>query len=144
MLFNLQYYEEEERIRYKLLIVPGYIIGLNCLFLMTYRTLIAFFSESKSFIVNINKFGEQFIDLFALVIIWVISLIGLIILFWMLKEEKVLKNSFYKYDKRPIIDQNQSFFNIGNNTVVKDDEMEIKGVLVEPVKNIDEKINLEE
>ena len=99
----------------------------------------AFFSESKSVVININKFGEQFIDLFALVIIWIISLVGLIILFLMIKEEKVLKNSFYKSDKRPIIEQNQSFFDIDNKIITGIDKGEIKGVLVEPANNIDEK-----
>jgi len=79
---------------------------------MTYRTLIAFFSESKSVVVNINKYGEQYIDLVALVIIWIISLVGLIILFLMLKEEKILTNSFYKSEKRPMIEKNQSFLEI--------------------------------
>ena len=117
---------------------------MNCLFIMTYRTLIAFFSESKSVVVNINKYGEQYIDLFALVIIWIISLVGLIILFWMLKEEKILKISFYKSEKRPMIEKNQSLFAISNNIGFKEDEKEINGVLVEPVKNIDEKINLKD
>ena len=106
--------------------------------------MIAFFSESKSVVISINKFGEQFIDLFALVIIWIICLVGLIILFWMIKEENVLKNSLYKSDKRPMIEQNQSFFDIDNNISGRIDKGEIKGVLVESVNNIDEKINLKD
>ena len=106
--------------------------------------MIAFFSESKSVVISINKFGEQFIDLFALVIIWIICLVGLIILFWMIKEENVLKKSFYKSDKRPMIKQNQSFFDIDNNISDRIDKGEIKGVLVESVNNIDEKINLKD
>ena len=58
--------------------------------------MIAFFSESKAVIIHVNKFGEQYIDLFALVIIWIICLVGLIALFWMLKQEKVSKKSFNK------------------------------------------------
>ena len=95
--------------------VTGYIVGLSCLFLITYRTLIAFFSESKAVIIHINKFGEQYIDLFALVVIWIICLVGLIALFWMLKEEKVSKNSFNKPDKRPTVEQDYSNFDIVNN-----------------------------
>ena len=100
--------------------------------------MIAFFSESKSVVISINKFGEQFIDLFALVIIWIISLVGLIILFLMIKEEKILKNSIYNSNKRSIIKQNQSFFDIDNSISIKKDEIQITGVLVEPDKNIDE------
>ena len=74
----------------------GYFIGLSCLFLITYRTLIAFFSESKAVIIHVNKFGEQYIDLIALAIIWIICLVGLIALFWMLKKEKVTNDSLNK------------------------------------------------
>ena len=79
---------EADRIKNKLLVIPGYIIGLSCLLLVTYRTFIAFFSESKSVLIHINRFGEQYLDLVALVVIWIISLIGLIILLYMLKEER--------------------------------------------------------
>ena len=111
---------------------------MNCLLLITYRTLIAFFSESKSIVVSINKFGEQFIDLFALVIIWIIILVGLFVLLWMLKEEKTLKNTSYSSDKRLMMNQNQSFFNIDNSIGINKDDIDIKGSLAEPVKNIDE------
>ncbi len=110
--------------------------------LMTYRTFIAFFSDSKSVLININKFGEQYFDLFALIIIWIISLVGLIILILMLREEKALKKSQYKPDKRTIIEQNRSFLDIDNNLSVNLDKSKIKGVIVEPVKNFDEEINL--
>lgn len=62
----------------------------------------------------------------------------------MIKEEKILKNSLYKSDIRPIIKQNQSFFDMDNNINVKKDEIQISGVIVEPAKNIDEKINLKD
>ena len=79
-----------------MLMVTGYLVGLSCLFLITYRTLIAFFSESKAVIININQYGEQYIDLFALVVIWIVCLVGLIALYWTLKEEKFSKDSFNK------------------------------------------------
>jgi hypothetical protein len=50
-------------------------------------------------LININKFGEQYFDLFALTIIWIISLIGLIILILMLKEERSSKYEALKSDK---------------------------------------------
>ena len=106
--------------------------------------MIAFFSDSKAVTIHINKFGEQFIDLFALIIIWIISLSGLIILFLLLREEKISKKSLLNFDKRPMIDENQSFFDIGNNISVKIDKREITGVLVEPLKNTDEKIELDD
>ena len=65
---------------------------------MTYRTFIAFFSDSKSILISINKFGEQYFDLFALAIIWIISLVGLVTLFLMLKEERTSENYLFKSD----------------------------------------------
>jgi len=111
---------------------------------MTYRTLIAFFSDSKSILVNINKFGEQYFDLFALIIIWIISLVGLIILILTLRDEKISKDATYKPDKKLIIKQNKSFLDIDNNINFNLDKSEIKGVVVEPVKNFDEEINLKD
>ena len=79
-----------------MLMVTGYFVGLSCLFLITYRTLIAFFSESKAIIIHVNKFGEQYIDLIALVIIWIICLVGLIALFLMFKKEKLTNDTLNK------------------------------------------------
>lgn len=70
------------------MIIPGYIAGLGCLLLITYITIIAYVSDSKSLTIFINKFGEQFYDLIALIIIWAICLMGFIILIRYLKEEK--------------------------------------------------------
>ena len=76
-------------IRDKLLVIPGYIIGLCCLILITYRTIIAFLSENKAVTIHINRFGEQYYDIVALVIIWIVCIIGLIFLLRVLREEKV-------------------------------------------------------
>ncbi len=97
------------------MIVTGYIIGLSCLFLISYRTLIAFFSESKAVTIYINRFSEQFIDIFALIILWIICLVGLIYLRNILKKEKPLKQSYYEYNVKPLIDRNKLFYEINNN-----------------------------
>lgn len=132
----------EDRIKYKLLILPGYIVGLSCLLIITYRTFIAFFSDSKSVIININKFGEQYFDLFALFIIWAISFIGLIVLFLMLKEENTIKNANYKTEKVSIIGKNDSFLDLDNKININLDNREINGSIAGSVKNFDEEINL--
>lgn len=77
--------------RSKPLIIPGYIVGLGSLFIITYRTLLAFFSNSKSITVNINRYGEQYLDLFFLIIIWIICLLGLLYLIRYLKDERTRK-----------------------------------------------------
>lgn len=115
---------------------------MSCLLIITYRTFIAFFSESKSVLININKFGEQYFDLLALVIIWAISLIGLFILFLMLREEKTIKNDNYKTAEGSIIGQNNSFLDIDNKINIKLDKREIKGAIAGRVKNFDEEIHL--
>jgi hypothetical protein len=103
LLFKFRCPEEADRIKNKLLIIPGYIIGLSCLLLVTYRTFLAFFSDSKSVLVHINRYGEQYLDLFALVIIWIITFIGLFYLIMTLKEERKIKNDNYKAEIKGIV-----------------------------------------
>ncbi|KYK29698.1 hypothetical protein AYK20_05060 [Thermoplasmatales archaeon SG8-52-1] len=118
------------------MIIPGYIIGISCLLLVTYRTFIAFFSESKSVLVNINRFGEQYLDLFALVVIWIITLIGLIILIFMLKEEREIRNGNYN-DDLSFFKISDSSKDIESDMIIKIDKGEIKGLIADPV-NFDE------
>jgi hypothetical protein len=75
----------------KFLILPGYLIGIGCLALLTYRTFLAFFSESKSITIQVNRYGEQYSDIAVLVFIWIVCLIGLLYLSTLLKEENVKK-----------------------------------------------------
>ena len=136
--------EEEDRIKYKLLIVPGYIIGMLCLLVMTYRTFIAFLSDSKSILIHINKFGEQYLDLFALLIIWIISIVGLIILFLMLKEEITFRNIFYKSENKSIPEQNKPILDLDDNLNINLDKSEIKGVIIKPIRTFKEEINFKD
>ena len=93
-------------IRDKFLIIPGYLIGLSCLILITYRTMIAFLSETKAVTIHINRYGEQFYDIIALVIIWTVCIIGLFFLLRILRREKELTlpslNRDYKLNKNKI------------------------------------------
>jgi hypothetical protein len=78
----------------KMLIIPGYLVGIGSLFILTYGTLIAFFSDTKSVTIHINRLGEQYIDFALLIFIWIISLMGLRYLYLILKDEKnTCKNS---------------------------------------------------
>ena len=72
----------------KLLIVPGYLLGISSLSWITYQTVVAFLSDSKSITVYVNRYGEQYADIVSLVVLWVISLIGLIGLIYLMKKEK--------------------------------------------------------
>ena len=92
-----------ENIKDKLLVIPGYLTGLGCLLIITYRTIIAFFSEGKSIIIHINSYGEQFLDIIALVVIWIICLIGFYFLIKRSKREE--KSNEYQYN----LDKNVNF-----------------------------------
>ena len=59
-----------------LLMLPGCLVGVGCLVLITYRTLVAFFSESKLIIVQVNRYGEQYLDLVGLVVLWAVCVMS--------------------------------------------------------------------
>ena len=88
--------------------------------------------KSWQIIVNINRFGEQYLDLIALVVIWIISLIGIIILFLMLKEEREIRNNNYK-DDTSFFKKKSPSKDIENNMVIKIDKDEIKGLIADSV-----------
>ena len=120
------------------MIVTGYIVGLSCLFLISYRTLIAFFSESKAITIYINRFGEQFIDLFAIIIIWTICILGLIYLLRLLKKEQLSKQSDIKSNHAFFIDQNLLFYDKKNYLAIeniKDTSNDLIQKLNEQIKN---------
>lgn len=123
------------------MIVTGYIIGLSCLFLITYRTLIAFISESKAVTIYINRFGEQYVDIFALLIIWTICLVGLIFLIRSFKREKVSKQLSDEFYIKPLIDQNIPFYNITNNMNVDIKKSKIIGAIPDSSDDVIEKLN---
>ena len=87
---------EEKNIKDKLLVIPGYITGLGCLLIITYRTLIAYFSEGKSVIININIYGEQYVDIISLSVIWIICLMGFYFLIKRSKNEEKSKELNHK------------------------------------------------
>lgn len=73
------------------LITLGYLIGIGSLFLISYRTLLAYITQSKSITIYINRYGEQYLDLLSLVFIWTLCIIGLIYLYKSTKTD--IKNS---------------------------------------------------
>lgn len=70
-----------------LLILPGYCVGLGSLLLITSRTMLAFGSDSKMITVQVNRFGEQYLDVVALVFLWAVCLVGVLALYRVLKEK---------------------------------------------------------
>jgi len=69
----------------KLFVLPGYCVGLGGLLLITYRTLLAVGSEGKAIMVQVNRYGEQYLDLICLVFLWGVCLVGVLSLSSMIK-----------------------------------------------------------
>jgi hypothetical protein len=59
------------------LVLTGYFVGLGGLLLITYRTVLALSTQSQSIVVQVNHYGEQYLDIVCLVILWIICLLGL-------------------------------------------------------------------
>ena len=106
--------------------------------------MIAFFSESKSVIVHVNKFGEQYLDIVSLVVLWIVCLGGLLVLFWTSKKEKKSKKPLYTPEERPMVEHNYSFLDISHYIGEDIDKKEISGVLVKPSKNYDQNFGFDD
>jgi hypothetical protein len=118
------------------MIIPGYIAGLGCLFLITYRTLIAFFSETKAVTIYIDRFGEQFLDLFALIVIWIICLLGFLILIRFLREEKEKDIFSDNIDRRLILKKDNTFFDVKHEFDVEATTGESMGITAKLPKDV--------
>ena len=70
------------------MLLPGYLIGVGGLALITYRTVLAFGTLEKAITIQVNRFGEQYIDLLMLGVLWGICLVGLWSLFRVLKDQQ--------------------------------------------------------
>jgi len=86
---------EEANTTYKdyrtIFILSGYISGMAILGLHTWITLKAFFSESKSVTIYVNRYGEQFGDIITFIFFWIICLIGLVFLYNKIRKPDVIK-----------------------------------------------------
>ena len=62
-------------------ILSGYLSGMLLLGLHTWITFKAFFSDSKSITIYVNRYGEQYGDVLTFVFFWALCLIGLVLLY---------------------------------------------------------------
>ena len=97
------------------MIVPGYIVGIISLMIVTYRSIIAFLDENKVITISINKYGEQYFDIAALAVIWFICLISLFFLIKTLRKESLLKDDTYELQKTPVLNKKNYFFDLNSN-----------------------------
>jgi hypothetical protein len=102
------------------LIVPGYIVGITCLMIMTYRSIIAFLDENKVITISVNKYGEQYFDIVALVVIWCVCLISLFFLIKILRQEIVFKEDNNKFQKESVSNEENNFFDLNPKIKVLD------------------------
>ena len=124
----------------KLLIVPGYLIGIGSLFIITYRTLLAFFSENKSVTIHVNRYGEQYADIAFLIFIWIICLAGLIYLYIVMREGKVAKVLGSEIRGKKVISKDGSYLGILRNSLVDEKTGMVRSILVKPSGEVDSRL----
>ena len=103
-----------------LLILPGYLVGIGSLLLITYRTFLAFFSQSKSITINVNRYGEQYGDIAVLVFIWIVCVMGLYSLFILMKEQKSENVFPESIQAEKISNEDKSFLNDTKKVIVSE------------------------
>jgi hypothetical protein len=100
----------EREMEKKLLVIPGYLVGCGGLALITYRTVLALSTQSKAITVQVNRFGEQYVDLVVLGFLWVVCLVGMWSLSQLVKEPG-LKAEHSHAQSVALQDHGSSFFN---------------------------------
>lgn len=88
--------------------------------IITYRSIIAFLDENKVIIISVNKYGEQYFDIAALVVIWCVCLISLFFLIKVLRQEIVFKEDNYKFQKESVSNEENNFFDLNPKIKVLD------------------------
>ncbi len=124
----------------KLLIVPGYLVGIGSLFIITYRTILAFFSESKSVTIHVNRYGEQYADIAFLVVIWIVCLVGLIYLYIVMRDGRIEKVSESNIRGRKVMSKDGLYLGVLRDSLVDEKTGVVRGVLVEPSEEIDSRL----
>ena len=124
----------------KLLIVPGYLVGIGSLFIITYRTLLAFFSESKAVTIHVNRYGEQYADIAFLIVIWIVCLVGLIYLYIVMREGKITKVLESDIRGRKVMSKDGLYLGVLRDSLVDEKTGVVRGVLVESSEEIDSRL----
>ena len=121
----------------RLLILPEYLVGMGGLLLITYRTLLAFFSESKSVTIQVNRYGEQYGDIAVLVFIWIVCVVGVVSLVALLKVPKGETVSTGNIPRRKLLDKERLFLGVVRNDGADEKTGTGIGTLAEPFKGTD-------
>jgi sporulation protein YlmC with PRC-barrel domain len=119
----------------KLLMIPGYIVGIGSLCIISFQTLRAVFSESKSVTVYINRFGEQYADLVFLLVLWGICLLGLVYLYHTIREGQIIQES-RNIEGKKVMSTDGVYLGILRNSLIDKQTGMVQGV-IEPSQHID-------
>ena len=71
------------------IILSGYLSGILILVVQTWIMIRAYFNDSKSVTIYVNRFGEQFGDVIVFIFIWIICLFGLYLLYNKIKKQNI-------------------------------------------------------
>ena len=71
-------------------ILGGYISGILLLGLQTWLTFKAFFSDSKSITIYVDRYGEMYGDIATFIFFWIVCLIGFIFLYHHVKKQDLV------------------------------------------------------
>ena len=124
----------------KLLIIPGYLVGIGSLIILTYRTLLAFFSDSKSVTVYVNRYGEQYADVAILIFIWIVCLVGLRYLYLIIKEEKTSTAFGINILGKKVVNKDGLYLGVLKDSLIDKKTGVLNSVLVEPSDEFDSKL----
>ena len=119
------------------MIVPGYLIGLGSLAILTYITLVSFTSDTKSVMIFINRYGEQYADILSLCFLWFIGLLGFLALFIILRDTSQKQRSGASPKGQPIRNIHGLYLGYFKGSMIDERTGRVQSVLVEPSDHID-------
>jgi hypothetical protein len=112
------------------LVLLGYSVGFGGLVLITYRTILALSAPGKMVLVSVNRFGEQYLDVVALVFLWVVCLVGLLCLFSLDRELKRQDHARGGIMIRRVMQPSSAFFDAPGSLNQPFHATEIQGAFV--------------
>lgn len=103
--------------------------------------MIAFFSESKAVTIYVNRYGEHHADIIALILIWIICLVGLVSLYFVVKQGKLIK-TLESSDIRgkKVMNKEGAYLGILKSSLVDRETGMPFSILVEPSVDIDPRL----
>ncbi len=103
--------------------------------------MIAFFSESKAVTIYVNRYGEHHADIIALILIWIICLVGLVSLYFVVKQGKLMKNlESSDIRGKKVMNKEGAYLGILKSSLIDRETGIPFSILVEPSEDIDPRL----